>query len=130
MYEDCKIFKEEFVKYNKKNIKIIYMNKEYELCESIENIIDKNCGEELIDIKLKVTGILTNLSYMFDGIEIYYLEDISKLNTSKVTDISYLFNESNIINDDYVLDWDTSNVKDMSHFFCGYKNSILPDISK
>ncbi len=33
------------------------MNKEYELCESINNI-DENFGEELIDIKLNVIGTI------------------------------------------------------------------------
>ena len=128
-----KIFGEEFVENNKKNIKIIYLNKEYELCSSILDI-DKNFGDGgLVDIKLKVIGTLTNLSHMFDGTNLYYLGDLSKLNTSKVIDMSYLFYKSTYDYDidNFVLDWDTSNVKNMSYLFSEkFDGSNLPDTSK
>ena len=57
------MFGEEFMKNNKKNIKIIYCEKEYELCSSIYDI-DSNFHEELLDIKLKIIGTLTNLSHI------------------------------------------------------------------
>ena len=124
-------FHKEFVKNNKNKIKIIYQNKEYELCSSIHDI-DKNFNDDMIDIKLKVIGTLTNLSYMFSGVDFYYLEDISKLNTSKVTDMSYLFHQNIYYHFDnnWALDWDTSNVQNMSYLFSETFCPTFPDISK
>jgi len=62
------------------------MNKEYKLCHKIhvKNNIEKNYNDQylLLNIKLKVIGELTNLSHIFADIHLlYYVEDISKLNT-------------------------------------------------
>ena len=105
-------FHEEFVKNNKNKIQLIFKNKEYKLCGSIREI-DKDFKDNTIDVKLKVIGALTNLSYMFSGSEISYLGDISKLDTSKVTDMSYLFYENKFVHfdDGFAINWDTSNVK-------------------
>ena len=111
-------FHEEFVKNNKNKIQLIFKNKEYKLCGSIREI-DKDFQDNTIDVKLKVIGALTNLSYMFSGTEISYLGDISKLDTSKVTDMSYLFYENKFVHfdDGFAINWDTSNVKNMSYLF-------------
>ena len=124
-------FHEEFVKNNKNKIQLIFKNKEYKLCGSISEI-DKDFKDNTIDVKLKVIGALTNLSYMFSGSEISYLGDISKLDTSKVTDMSYLFYENKFVHfdDGFAINWDTSNVKNMSYLFSESHFSEFPDISK
>ena len=124
-------FHEEFVKNNKNKIKLIYKNKEYELCTSIRDI-DSNFQDEIIDVKLKVIGTLTNLSYMFSDTDLYYIGDLSKLDTSKVTDMSYLFyqNKTYEFDDNSVITWDTSNVKNMSYLFSESSITKFPDISK
>ena len=124
-------FHKEFVKNNKNKIKLIIKNKEYELCGSIRDI-DKDFQGGAIDVKLKVIGALTNLSYMFSGTTISYLGDISKLDTSKVTDMSYLFYQNKFVDfdDGFAINWDTSNVKNMSYLFSESNFSKFPDISK
>ena len=124
-------FHKEFVKNNKKKIKLIYKNKEYELCSSLLDL-DKNFANDLVDVKLKIIVTLTNLSYMFSGADLYYLGDISKLDTSKVTDMSYLFyrNANREFDDDLLKNWDTSNVKNISYLFSETYIQKFPDISK
>ena len=62
-----RIFGEYFVKMNKKNSKIIYKNKEYELTEYFEDI-DKNHNYNcnyLILLKLKFINNKIDISHMF-----------------------------------------------------------------
>ena len=127
-----RIFGEEFVKNNIKNIKICFENKEYQLT-SILDISNFKIKEKIIEIKVKIINKITNLSYMFSkcrqllSCHFYSIENID--NPTNMENIfSHCSSLSSILN---ISDLDTSNVKDMSSLFQGCNLLIdLPDISK
>jgi surface protein len=109
---------EAFVKNNNNNCIFIYDNKGYPLEEffDAEKIINKN---DVLVIKLKRTGEMTNLSDMFNNCEsLKSLPDICNFNTSNVINMSGMFRGcTSLCEMSDISKWDTSNVKDMSEMF-------------
>ena len=64
--EKVRMFGEKFVENNRNKCKIEYENREFELTEFFDDIKNYYRREEIIKIKLKVKGNITNLSHMFD----------------------------------------------------------------
>ena len=73
---DLRIFGKEFVKHNKKNCKIIYNNKRYELKEYFKDIDKDYKNKEIIKLKLIINNGIINMSEMF--YECYHLISISE----------------------------------------------------
>ena len=131
--EKLRIFGSKFVKNNIDNCKIIYKNKEYDLCKYLDDIDDNYNYNDMITIKLKGSNNITDMSYMFSQCEsLYSLPDISKWNISNVNNISYMFNGCKslpLLPD--ISRWNTSNISDMSFIFNSCESlPSLPDISK
>ena len=85
-----RIFGENFIKNNENKYKIIIEGKEYNLIEEF-NVKSINIKDNL-EIKLKINGNITDMSYMFSGCsKLSSLPDISKLNTNNVISMSYIF---------------------------------------
>ena len=157
--EKLRIFGEKFVDNNKNKCRIIYKNKEYNLCEFIDDIDNDYKSKDIISIKLKDYNNIKEMSHMFSDcselsslpnifklnmtnikdmnhmfggcIKLLSLPDISKWNTSNVEDMSYIFfNCINLLSLPDISKWNTSNVKDITLMFCNCcKLSSLPDIS-
>ena len=132
--KNIKIFGNEFVTNNKKNFKIFINNQEKEISEhlNIKNIMNLKNSNSL-ELELKQINPVTNLSYMFSECNnLYSIENLSNLNTSKVTNMNNLFfgcSSLTFISD--ISNWDISNVKTMTDLFSGCSSlSSLPDISK
>ena len=152
-----KIFGYDFVKNNKNICKIIYENKEYDLCDyfnlkyningiikinlvGIKNITNMgdmfyNCSSliSLSDISKLNTNNVKNMKYLFGGCSsLLSLPDISKWNTNNVIDMSDMFCDcSSLLSLPDISNWNTNNVKDMSGMFLGCSSLLsLPDISK
>ena len=127
-----KLFNEKFVENNKKNCKIIYNEKEYDLTSDIfrDLVTDKR---ETIEIKLKGINKITNMSYMFSGCStLLSVDDLSKLNTYKITDMNHMFYACESLSSlPDMSKWDVRKVKDISYMFdeC-IKLEFLPDISQ
>ena len=126
-----KIFNEEFVKNNESNFKMVYNGNESNLTPFLD--ISTNKPTNIVEIVLRQTNVITNLSGMFYGCDrLYSCSGLSKLNIENVTDISGLFrNCINILKLPDISNWNTSNINNMSYLFSGC-NSLysLPDISK
>jgi surface protein len=90
--EKIKIFGEKFIDNNKDKCNLIIYGKEYRLCEYIDkNIIENNINNYL-EIRLKETQKITNMSYMFSYCNsLLEIPDISNWNTKNVTDMSCMF---------------------------------------
>ena len=85
--EKLRIFGKDFIKNNINKCKIIYKNKEYNLCEYINDIDYDYNTNDIITIKLKGYNNITDMSCMFSYCsELSSLPDISKWNTSNVND--------------------------------------------
>ena len=83
--EKFRIFGKEFVQNNINKCKIIYKNREDDLCEYINDIDDDYNNKDIIAIKLKGYNNKTNMSYMFgDYNKLSSLPNILKWNTSNV----------------------------------------------
>ena len=133
-----KIFGRKFIENNKDKCKIIINNKEQEICEYLD--INKNISnKEILEIKLKETKTITNMSYIFGRyykLEEYNLSLISIIdfswNMENVTDISGIFAFCPSLS--YISDiskWNTKNVTDMSYLFNICKSlKAIPDISQ
>ena len=158
--DKIRLFGKKFVDFNIGNCFLMYGKNEFKLTEffNLKELNKSNINE--IEIRLIITGNLTNLSHMFDSCtnflslddNLYYKENditnmsnmfsnctslislpvISKWNISKVKDLSYLF--SNCNNIEYLPDisqWNVSNVIDMNHLFDNCKSlKKLSDISQ
>ena len=124
-----KIFGYEFVKNNKNICKILYENKEYDLCEYFRV---KNHINNILEINLVGIKNITNMGDMFEFCSsLISLSDISKWNTNNVNNMSGLFVGCSSLK--YLPDisnWNTNNVKNMSGMFIGCSSLLsLPDIS-
>ena len=126
-----KIVSKDFVKNNKDNCKIIINGEERELSEFIDISNMKNCGE--IEVKLKETKTITNMSYMFlDCYNLISLPDFSEWDTSNVTTLQSLFNGCNSLSSlPDISNWNTENVTTIRNIFWGCRKlTQVPDISK
>ena len=126
-----KIVSQDFVKNNKDNCKIIINGNERELSEFLDISNMKNCGQ--IEVKLKETKTITNMSYMFlDCYNLISLPDFSEWDTSNVTSIQSLFNGCNSLSNlPDISNWNTENVKTIRNIFWGCRKlTQIPDISK
>ena len=126
-----KIFGYKFVDNNIDNCKLIIDGEEKEIIEYLE--IENNQKKNIIEIHLKIINPLINISCMFsDCKQLYSINNISNLNTSKITRMNNLFfgcTSLAFIPD--ISNWDTSNVENMGDFFSGCSMiKSLPDISK
>ena len=121
--EMLKIFSKKFISKNFGKCKIIYKNKEYDLCEYINDIDNKYYINDIIKIKLKGYNNITDLSYMFYNCnKLSSLSDISKWNTSNVNNMRSMFNNCTALYSlPYISKWNTSNVKYMNYIFSGCK---------
>ena len=129
--EEINLFGSEFVKNNKKILKMIIDNKEYEIREKY---YPKYCIFDY-KLKIKIKGIdkVTNMSYMFNECSsLSSLPDISKWNSNNVTDMRCMFSECSSLS--FLPDiskWNTNNITNMSSMFSRCSSlSSLPDISK
>ena len=154
--DKIKIFGYYFVENNKKNCKIIYEGKEYELTEEF-NV--RKCNKNTLDIKLKGIKNIHNMSYIFHNCKsllsvpnisnwntnnvtnmrslflgcssLLSLPDISKWDLSNTTNISCLFNGcSSLKSLPNISNWNTINITDMGCLFDSLSLRFLPDISK
>ena len=90
--EKLRIFGKEFIKNNINNCKIIYKNKEYDICKYINDIDDEYNPNDILIIKLKEYNNITDMSYIFfDCTTLSSLPDISKWNTSNINNMSFMF---------------------------------------
>ena len=126
-----KIFGENFVKNNENNFKIIFDDKEINLCSFLD-LSNYKKNFKVIEIILKQINDITNISKMFsDCNELMSFPGLSKFNIDNVTDISFMFsNCSSLSTLPNISKWNTSKVKNMSCLFqgCSLLN-LLPDIS-
>ena len=106
-----KILDKHFIKTNRKNCKIVYKNKIYELKEYFEDIDANYNHKDLIKFKLIFINNKIDMSYMFYECDsLYSLTDNNKKNLK----ISYM----------------KFYVTNMHNFFDGCKSlTLLPDIS-
>jgi len=129
---NIKIFGKEFVKNNINKCEIIYEGKQQKLSEYFK--INDNIKENgKLEITLKETNVITNMSHLFSGcLSLRKIEDISEFNTKFVTNMSNIFNDcSNLESLPNKLDWDTTQITDMSSMFRNCSSlKKLPDISK
>ena len=132
-----KIFGKKFVEKNRDNCVLIINGKEYELSEYY-TLKKNDLKNNEIEIKLKLTKTLIDMSYMFHAdssepsIYLTSVTNIVNLNTSFVTDISYLFsNCTSLTCIPDISNWETINLTNIGNLFyhCVSLNSI-PDISK
>ena len=126
-----KLFGYKFIDNNINNCKLIINSEEKEIMEYLD--IEKNHKKNILEIQLKVINPLINISCMFsDCKQLYSINNISNLNTSKITRMNNLFfgcTSLAFIPD--ISNWDTSNVENMGDFFSGCSMiKSLPDISK
>ena len=137
-YNKIRLFGKEFVKNNIDNCEIIIEGKPQKIVECLElNYEVKKKG--ILEIKLKETKTITNMSHMFcrgidelDEMLLFSITDIDEFDTRNITDMSYLFCCcENIRSLPDISSWNTSNVKNMSNMisYCECLES-LPDISK
>ena len=112
-YFDSDIFGSRFVDNNKDNIELIINGKRSELV----NRHDLKKGENKIEIL--IINEITNLEYMFDGIEaLKNLEELKYLDTKKITNFSNMFNNCISLSDlKPIQNWDVSNGQDFSYMF-------------
>ena len=130
---DIHIFGKNFVENNKDKCKLVFENKEYKMSQNfhIKNDIKNKLNE--LQIKLKYSNNITNMSYMFsDCTSLSSLPDIYKLNTDNATNMSYMFYHCNSLTSlPDISKWNTKNVTNMSNMFNDCKSLLsLPDISK
>ena len=126
-----KIVSQDFVKNNKDNCKIIINGHEQELSEFLDISNMKNC--EQIEVKLKETKTITNMSHMFlDCYNLISLPDFSEWDTSNVTSMQSLFNGCNSLSNlPDISNWNTENVISIRNIFWGCRKlTQLPDLSK
>ena len=131
--EKLRIFGNDFIKNNIYKCKIIYKDKEYGLCEYIDDIDNEYNNNDIITIKLKGYNNITNMSCIFNACKsLSSIPDLSKWNTSKINNMSNMFSGCKSISSlPDISKWNTLNVNDMSYIFgdC-YSLTSLPDISK
>ena len=131
-----RLFGSLFVQNNKDNCEIIVEGKTQKLSEFL-NV--SNNIKNILEIQLKETKAITNMSHMFcrgiettDKMSLVSIPNISEWDTKNVTDMSYLFCCcEDLMSLPDISTWNTSKVKDMSNLisYCGNLVS-LPDISK
>ena len=124
-----KIFGEQFVKHNKKNLKIEIDGEIRELTDYYDNKEKRNT---IIGINLIGIEKVVDMSYMFKGCSsLLSIPDISKWNTSNVKNMSYMFYGCKSLSTlPDISKWNTSNVNNMSYMFHECSSlSTLPDIS-
>ena len=116
-YGKIKLFGETFIKNNKDKCKIIFNNKEFELLSYL-NIKD---NIDIIEIKLKIIKIITNMDHMFWGCtQLISIPDAYKLDTSHVTTMEEMF--CGCISLSYLQNIDKWNLQQLKYwgyiFFC------------
>ena len=122
------LFGTEFVKNNKNNCILIINQKEVELTDIL---ITTKFDQNEIEIQLKKTKIITNMSYMFFKCEeLISFSEISNWDTSEITDMSYMFCYLPLKSLPDISNWDTSKVTNMCHMFSHSSLESLPDLSK
>ena len=127
-----KIFGDDFVKSNINNCNFIFNEREMKLVSYL-NLDINEIKNDFIEIILKSTKNITNMSYLFSGCNsLSSKSDFSNWNTCNVTNMSYMFFGCESL--EYLPDisfFNTNNVKDMSFMFSGCRAlKNIPDISK
>ena len=125
--EYIRLFGDTFVKNNKKNCKMIIVDKESEIKSFY---YAKNYRSNILIIKLKGINNVTNMSSMFDRCSsLLSLPDISKWNTNNVIDMNCMFSGCLSLSSlPDISKWNISNVNvfDKSYIFYGCPNIIFP----
>ena len=129
--DKIRIFGDKFVENNKSNFQMIINDNSCELSSFYNIKKEKEKENEVLEIKLKQTNDITNISQMFIGCSsLIELPDISKLNTNNVIDMSYIFcqcNELSSLPD--ISKWNTKNVTNITGLFQQCSSlTELPDI--
>ena len=88
-----------------------------ELVHYIEDITKQHIDNEIIDLNMIDTSLITNMEYLFEENPNNY--DISQWDVSNVEYMQGMFMYSNFDND--ISQWDVSNVSDMSYMFSNSK---------
>ena len=130
--EKLRVFGKQFIKNNINKCKIIYNNKEYNLCEYI-NEIDKNYNSnDIITIKLKGYNNITDMSCMFYNCsELSSLPDISKWNTSNVNNMGDMFQWCNNLSSlPDISKWNTEHFEENHGMFDGCDKLVNKPIIK
>ena len=131
--DDIHIFGKKFVENNKDKCKIEFENKEYEIKEYFHIEDYTNYKLNKLQIKLKLSNNITDMSNMFNGCaSLISLPDISNWNTKNVTNMSYMFYHcKSLASFPDISKWNTNNVTNMSVMLSDCKSlTSLPDISK
>ena len=127
------IFGQKFVLNNKNNCELFFKNQKHEFTSKFE-ITNELKKLKNLEIKLKISDDISNLSFMFQNCSsLYYIsDDFAKINIANVIDISQLFENCKLLSKlPEISKWDISNVKNTHALFRGCINlSQLPDISK
>ena len=101
-----RIFGKEFVKNNKKNCRIIYNNKIYELKEYLKDIDKEYKNKNLINLKLIIINDIINMSKIF--YECYHLLSISEYSKKKNNQNIIILNDNFLV---YNLDSNSNKEK-------------------
>ena len=96
---------------------IYFPKTKQELIENIKELVDK--GET--DFNCIDTSAITNMSHLFDDIDINRNFDVSKWNVSNVEDMGHMFYAYENFDCD-LSNWNVSKVKDMKYMFYKCEN--------
>ena len=133
------IFGEEFVNNNKENCFLIINKKILELSNFIDlyDIFDNILPQSPINLNIKLIErkykLMTDLSYMFDGISTLSSKSkIGDFNSAHITKMNHMFNDCLSLTElPDISKWNMKNVNDISYMFQNCQMlKYLPDISK
>ena len=135
--KNIKIFGKQFVQNNKNKCKIIVDGNERDICEKLD-LNDNMRKKSTLEIKLKETSTITDMSYLFggdfdEGCDALISVPVFDWDTKNVTNMNHLFNNCTLLQSlpNNISEWNTSNVTDMNTMFSNCKSLLyLPDISK
>ena len=129
--DKIRIFGKNFVNFNKDHCFLMHGKKEFKLKEFFYlKYLNKNNIDEL-EIRLIITGNVTNLAYMFESTNLLSIDDNLYYKENDITNMSNMFsNCTYLISIEAISKWEISNVKDISYLFTNCNNlESLPDIS-
>ena len=113
-----KLFRNEFIKNNKKNFEFYINGINYIIIDEIDNSHWEQ-NDEAIEIKIIEKNRCINMKNMFDGCtSLISISNESKWNTYYITNMSFIFNGcKNLKELPDISNWNTINFKDMSYMF-------------
>ena len=91
-----------------------------ELCKIVEKLVDDESMEDVINLNSIDTSEITDMSYVFDGMEGLLKIDVSKWDVSNVENMDSMF--KSCVNLEKIIgieNWDVSKVENMQDMFNG-----------